>query len=75
MNKTLTLAAFVLVAVVMGMSSVAPAIAPGGGPPEGTPPGQNSAPPDCDDLIALLDDLDVAQAAKDAILIASGCDP
>ena len=74
MNKTLVLTAFVLVAVVMGMSSVAPAIAPGGGPPEGPPPGPSDSP-DCEDLKDLLDDLGVNQAAKDAILIASGCTP
>ena len=65
MNKTLSIAAITLVAVVMGMSAMAPAFAGGGPPPE--------EKESCD---ALRDALDKGNGNKKGIeiaLINNGC--
>jgi len=73
MNKTMTITVIVLVAVVMGISSVAPAIAGvapgGGGPPEGVGP-------DCEKIIAGLRNAGFTDDEINAILAKiPGCPP
>jgi len=75
MNTKLALTAFVMFAVMMGMSSVAPAFA---GAPSGGPPANDRAeghPPtiDCVDLEDALNSTSMSQTAKDRILELSGC--
>jgi len=74
--KVLVISAIVLVAVVMGMSSVAPAIAPP--PVTPNPPGVSTQTQDaCDHLEEILDrliDLGIRdQVDKAAALAAAGC--
>ena len=67
-KRVLVISAIVLVAVIMGMSSVAPAIAPG---PPADPPEGDLPEVDCDDLEDTI--ANASDRAKAKIRELSGC--
>jgi len=82
MNKTLALTAFVMFAVIMGTSSIAPAFAGsipcecggGEGGPPADPRNQGNVPTvDCVELEAALNETNMSEAAKEKLLIQFGC--
>ena len=70
--RALVISAIVLVAVVMGMSAMAPAFA--GGPPSDPRAGENPPEIDCEELEALLEASNASDKAKDKIRERAGCD-
>ena len=77
MNTKLALTAFVMFAIMMGMSSVAPAFAGAtsstGGPPANERAEDNPPTIDCYDLMDALDSTSMSQKAKDRVLELAGC--